>query len=146
MTEKEKMMLCKIKCIKYLEGVFPELQPEIGKVYDAEYFCPRYKTAETAVVEIKGKRIIMRRGEFELVDGENGFYKERMRITCCKDCSDRFPGCHGQCERYKGQRAEYDAQKAEYMKKHEVQQRLTEQVIDTIYKTTKHVNYRKKHR
>lgn len=23
-----------------------------------------------------------------------------MRITCCKDCMDRYPGCHGKCEDY----------------------------------------------
>lgn len=61
-------MKCKVKCIKHLEGVYPYLQPEIGKGYEAEYFWPRYKTAETAVIDISGKKIIMRRGEFEIVE------------------------------------------------------------------------------
>ena len=29
---------CKVRIIKYAEGVFPEYQPEIGKVYDAKYW------------------------------------------------------------------------------------------------------------
>ena len=41
------------------------------------------------------------------------FNCERFRITCCKDCPDRYPGCHAKCEKYIQQRAEYDAEKAE---------------------------------
>lgn len=26
----------------------------------------------------------------------------------CKECADRFIGCHGKCEKYKTWRAEYD--------------------------------------
>lgn len=26
----------------------------------------------------------------------------------CKNCGDRFIGCHGKCEKYKAWRAEYD--------------------------------------
>lgn len=65
-------MKCKVKCLKHLIGVYPELQPEVGKVYEAEYFWPRYKTAETAVIDIKGKKILMRRGEFEIVEDTDG--------------------------------------------------------------------------
>ena len=32
-------------------------------------------------------------------------------ITCCKDCTDRNPGCHDKCERYKAQKD------ADYQKK-----------------------------
>lgn len=74
------------------------------------------------------------------------FNREKFRITCCKDCPDRHPGCHGKCEKYIQQRSEYDAEKSAFMKKQEVQNRLTQQTIDTINKTTKHINYRKKHR
>lgn len=33
-------------------------------------------------------------------------------IKSCKDCTDRYPGCHGKCERYQAERAEYDRLKA----------------------------------
>lgn len=60
---------------KALEGVFPEYQPEIGKVYEAEY-VPSKKygkskptNAAFCVVTIRDKRIILRKGEFEIVGG-----------------------------------------------------------------------------
>lgn len=32
-----------------------------------------------------------------------------METGCpCKGCQDRYVGCHGQCDMYKGWRAEYD--------------------------------------
>lgn len=74
------------------------------------------------------------------------FNSERRVITCCKDCPDRYPGCHGQCEKYKAERAVYDAQKKAFMEKYEVQSRLSQQTFDTIHKTRKHINYRKKFR
>lgn len=27
----------------------------------------------------------------------------QRKITCCKDCDERYVGCHGECERYKKQ-------------------------------------------
>ena len=35
-----------------------------------------------------------------------------MIITPCKDCPDRYSGCHSKCERYIGWRKEFDEQKA----------------------------------
>lgn len=32
-------------------------------------------------------------------------------IKCCKDCGDRYPGCHSHCDRYIGEKAENEAQK-----------------------------------
>lgn len=32
----------------------------------------------------------------------------RDRITCCKNCEDRYVGCHAKCDIYKSERAEYD--------------------------------------
>lgn len=34
-------------------------------------------------------------------------------FSCGRDCPDRKPGCHGQCEKYKKERAAYDKRKAE---------------------------------
>lgn len=32
-------------------------------------------------------------------------------IKCCKDCNDRYPGCHSHCVRYINEKAEDEAQK-----------------------------------
>lgn len=55
------------------------------------------------------------------------FYNEPHKITCCKDCPDRYPGCHGKCEKYISQRAEYDKLKEERRKKAEISQGLYEE-------------------
>ena len=34
-------------------------------------------------------------------------------IVSCRNCLDRYPGCHQYCKKYKKERAEYDRQKAE---------------------------------
>lgn len=70
----------------------------------------------------------------------------KCSITCCKDCTDREPGCHGICETYLKQKAEYDAQKAEARKRLDVISGLNETRCDTIYKTTKWRTYRGKYR
>ena len=75
-----------------------------------------------------------------------GFNDERYHITCCKDCSNRFPGCHGSCKKYKTARAEYDAKKAEHRKKFDVACGITQQQSDSIYKVTRNRNYRSKYR
>ena len=34
-------------------------------------------------------------------------------IKCCYYCTnDRYPGCHGKCEKYKKEREEFDREKA----------------------------------
>ena len=58
---------CKIKVICHLPGVFPEYQPEIGKVYDAEYATTE-KKLEFCVINVSDKRIVVRKGEFEVVE------------------------------------------------------------------------------
>ncbi len=74
------------------------------------------------------------------------FNSERYRITCCKDCPDRYPGCHGKCEKYIAARAEYDAQKAEAAKKFNVASGLYEQRSNSIHKVTARQRYRAKYR
>lgn len=32
-------------------------------------------------------------------------------ISPCKDCPDRYPGCHGDCEKYADYRAKVDRQR-----------------------------------
>ena len=74
------------------------------------------------------------------------YNSERYRITYCKDCPDRYPGCHGSCEKYIEQRAAYDAEKAEAMKKIEVSRGLAEMRCDFMYKVSRRNNYRSKYR
>lgn len=71
-------MRCKIRVTKHLEGVYPLYQPEVGKVYDADYVPKKYRSDgnrsnEFCVIDIKDKRIVLRRDEFELGGDENGF-------------------------------------------------------------------------
>jgi hypothetical protein len=41
-----------------------------------------------------------------------------MTISCCRNCvaPKRYPGCHGVCQEYLGEKAEYENRKAEYYK------------------------------
>jgi len=36
-------------------------------------------------------------------------------ITCCKNCKNRFVGCHSVCEVYLDQRQEFDKDKQKYL-------------------------------
>lgn len=66
--------------------------------------------------------------------------------TPCMGCEDRYPACHGECERYKAWRAEYDAQKAEGMKVYELNYGLTAQRIRSQRRSTNRKLYRSKYR
>ena len=74
------------------------------------------------------------------------FNNEPAVITCCKDCTDRYPGCHAKCEKYISQRAEYDRIKAEHKKKAMISNGLYEEKCNTIHRTTKWGVYRGKYR
>lgn len=34
-------------------------------------------------------------------------------MKCCKDCTERYLGCHDHCERYRETKAEYERSKAQ---------------------------------
>lgn len=62
---------CKIRITKEITGLFPQCCPKVGKVYDAEYIETtnrQIKRPPICVVDILGKRIIVRQDEFELVE------------------------------------------------------------------------------
>ncbi len=64
-----------IRVVKPLDGVYAEYQPEEGKVYRAE--LRRYRSGKRigelfCLVPIRGKKIIVRKGEFEIVEENNG--------------------------------------------------------------------------
>lgn len=48
-------------------------------------------------------------------------------ISCCRDCPDRAPNCHGKCERYLKERAELD----------ELNERIRkENLVESYFQTT----------
>lgn len=59
-----------IRVIKAPEGVLPELMPEVGAVYRATKSVRRpgvQQFAEFCWIERKGKKIVLRKGEYEVV-------------------------------------------------------------------------------
>ena len=72
-------MRCKIKVKKEID-VFPKYCPKVGAIYEADYSPAIWKKserkdkrypgkAECAVIEVLDKRIVLRKGEFEIVGG-----------------------------------------------------------------------------
>jgi hypothetical protein len=61
---------CKIRITKEIEGLFPECCPKVGKIYNAEYVestIVYQKGHAISVINMAGKRVIIREDEFELV-------------------------------------------------------------------------------
>lgn len=59
-----------IRVIKAPEGVLPELMPEVGTVYRATKSVRRpgnQQYPEFCWIEMKGKKIVLRKGEYEIV-------------------------------------------------------------------------------
>lgn len=59
-----------IRVIKAPEGVLPELMPEVGAVYRATKSVRRpgnQQYPEFCWIEMKGKKIVLRKGEYEIV-------------------------------------------------------------------------------
>lgn len=59
-----------IRVTKAPEGVLPELMPEVGAVYRAQKSVRRpgvQQFAEFCWIELKGKKIVLRKGEYEIV-------------------------------------------------------------------------------
>ena len=70
----------------------------------------------------------------------------RFKISCCQNCPDRYPGCHSHCEKYIQEKAEYDATMAEKRKEAEIRNGLNSFLYNSIEKTNKQINYRRKYR
>ena len=58
-------------------------------------------------------------------------------IISCRNCLDRYPGCHQYCKTYKKERAEYDRQKAEANKNRDVDYYSVERINKIRDKRTK---------
>jgi hypothetical protein len=68
------------------------------------------------------------------------------KITCCKDCATRHPGCHASCEKYIQQKAELDSWNAEQRKQQDIKYGLDGFLFDSIERTNRQINYRSKYR
>ena len=67
----------KIRVIRPLDGVFTEYQPEVGRIYDAIYNEKRTGGigsgwAYICIIDVKDKKICLKREEYELVGDEDG--------------------------------------------------------------------------
>jgi hypothetical protein len=69
-------MKCKIRVTKDVTDLFPRYQPKVGKIYDAEFSPQAEKSAngkwwagkkEFCIVTMIDKRIVLRKGEYEIV-------------------------------------------------------------------------------
>lgn len=61
----------KIKVLCPLPGVFTKYQPQVGKIYDAEYHPAKKRGNSSSVavclIDILDKRIALRKDEYEIV-------------------------------------------------------------------------------
>lgn len=73
-------MKCQIKVIKQVVDIFPKYQPKVGQIYDA-HLSPSNKArgkskwgakAEFCIVDILGKKVVLRIGEYEIMRYCNG--------------------------------------------------------------------------
>lgn len=58
-------------------------------------------------------------------------------IVSCRNCLDRYPGCHQYCKTYKKERAEYERKKAEENKSKNVDYYSAERINKIRDKRTK---------
>lgn len=61
----------KVRVLCPLPGVFAKFQPQVGKIYDAEYspsdHSPQHRSATICVINVLDKRIALRKEEYEIV-------------------------------------------------------------------------------
>lgn len=60
-----------------------------------------------------------------------------MKINTCKDCPDRYPGCHGKCARYGAAKAEHARKQAEDLKARENTEAICQVQFHSYNKTHK---------
>ena len=68
------MIQVRVKVIKEVLDLFPECRPQVGAVYDAVY-SPKVSRrqraysgkAEFCVINFRGKHIVLREGEYEII-------------------------------------------------------------------------------
>lgn len=73
----DRAVIRKVRILKYLDGVHPEYQPVVGKVYDAIYNV-KYANKNPSqrvyicIIDVKDKKICLRKGEYELLGDDDG--------------------------------------------------------------------------
>jgi hypothetical protein len=69
-------MKCRIRVIKDIEELYHHCRPRVGKVYNAEYIPPYEGGPQNfkaiCFINVSGKRIVLREGEFEKVEVKDG--------------------------------------------------------------------------
>lgn len=102
-----------IRVIKAPEGVLPELMPEVGAVYRATKSVRRpgvQQFAEFCWIELKGKKIVLRKGEYEIVaedpPEEETMHKEQEQEKT--PVQEALPAAEGPKKRGPKQKAETD--------------------------------------
>ncbi len=60
-----------------------------------------------------------------------------MRITVCRDCTERYHACHDTCEKYQGQLKEEKEAYAKYKKEHAGDRQLKVMSVDKKTKRLK---------
>lgn len=100
-----------IRVTKAPEGVLPELMPEVGAVYRATKSVRRpgnQQYPEFCWIELKGKKIVLRKGEYEIVaedpPEEETMHKEQEQEKT--PVQEALPAAEGPQKR--GQKAETD--------------------------------------
>lgn len=72
-----------------------------------------------------------------------------MGLFTCKDCPNRYPGCHDKCEKYKTEKAEYERLKAKWNidrdSRHYAAEIVTKRKSDAAVKHRKNSQYRKRY-
>ena len=58
----------KIRVTELVTEIYEQYRPELGKIYDAVKGKSKLKVKEFVVVPIRDKQIILRVGEFEIVE------------------------------------------------------------------------------
>lgn len=65
-------------------------------------------------------------------------------IICCKDCADRYSGCHQNCEKYKAEKEAHDLYKEREHKESDIRWGLREQRTRAVMAAYKRSGNRKK--
>lgn len=61
--------------------------------------------------------------------------RQKLAEACpCRNCEERRPGCHAECEKYKTWRAAFDADKAEAIKAQEKDVLLNDFTVSNMRK------------
>jgi hypothetical protein len=67
-------MKIKVKILSHLPGVYTNCQPEVGKVYEANYSPPKIQKdyghhyAAVCVINVNGKQICLKSDEYEILE------------------------------------------------------------------------------